>query len=152
MIMSTKALLDVNPDPSVEEIKKALAHNLCRCTGYKKIIEAVQLAGQFLRKETTPEALKAKIGKGALGESHIRPTAYVKACGLALFNDDIPMPPHVLEIAVARSTDRHAIIKFDRYLLAEKMPGWWGSSGQGPQGTNRLRLSTRTIRPLQEGS
>mgnify|MGYP003611716565 FL=1 len=38
MIIATKALLDKNPDPSVEQIKKALAHNLCRCTGYTKII------------------------------------------------------------------------------------------------------------------
>jgi aldehyde oxidoreductase len=140
MIMSTKALLDVNPNPSVEEIKKALAHNLCRCTGYKKIIEAVQLAGRFLRKETTPEALKAKIGKAALGESHIRPTAYVKACGLALFNDDIPMPADVLEIAVARSTERHAIIKSIDPSVAEKMPGVVGiMRAKDIKGTNRLR-------------
>jgi aldehyde oxidoreductase len=50
MIMATKALLDQNPNPAVAEIKKALAHNLCRCTGYKKIIDAVLLAGRFLRK------------------------------------------------------------------------------------------------------
>ena len=37
MIMATKALLDRNPDPDKEVIKKALAHNLCRCTGYVKI-------------------------------------------------------------------------------------------------------------------
>ena len=55
MIMATKGLLDVNPDPSVDEIKKALTRNLCRCTGYKKIIEAVQLAGRFIRGEATPE-------------------------------------------------------------------------------------------------
>ncbi len=54
MIMATKALLDVNLDPSVEEIKHALRRNICRCTGYAKIIEAVQLAARFLRKELTP--------------------------------------------------------------------------------------------------
>lgn len=42
MILSTKALLDRNPKPSREEIKEALGGNLCRCTGYKKIIEAVE--------------------------------------------------------------------------------------------------------------
>ncbi len=42
MIMSSKALLDKKRNPSREEIKEALAGNLCRCTGYKKIIEAVE--------------------------------------------------------------------------------------------------------------
>ena len=58
MILAAKALLDKNPDPDTEEIKKALARNLCRCTGYVKIIEAVKLAGRFLRGETTPEQVR----------------------------------------------------------------------------------------------
>lgn len=41
MILSSKALLHETPNPSVEEIKRGLAGNLCRCTGYKKIVEAV---------------------------------------------------------------------------------------------------------------
>jgi carbon-monoxide dehydrogenase small subunit len=45
-ILSTKALLDRNHNPSKEEIKEALAGNLCRCTGYVQIVEAVQLAAQ----------------------------------------------------------------------------------------------------------
>lgn len=51
MIMSAKALLDQNPDPSEREIREALAGNLCRCTGYIKIIEAVQLAAARMREE-----------------------------------------------------------------------------------------------------
>ncbi len=43
-IISTKALLDKNPHPSEEEIKKALEGNICRCTGYVKIIKAVKKA------------------------------------------------------------------------------------------------------------
>ncbi len=46
MIMSTKALLDENPCPSDDEICAAIDHNLCRCTGYVKIVEAVKLAAQ----------------------------------------------------------------------------------------------------------
>ena len=41
MIMTSKALLDKNPDPSRDEVKQALSGNLCRCTGYVKIIDAV---------------------------------------------------------------------------------------------------------------
>ncbi len=44
MIVTSRALLDRNPDPTTEEINAALAGNLCRCTGYNKIIEAVHLA------------------------------------------------------------------------------------------------------------
>ncbi len=46
MIMATKALLLKNPSPTVAEIREAMAGNLCRCTGYKKIEEAVQLAAE----------------------------------------------------------------------------------------------------------
>ena len=44
VIMSAKALLDENPKPTVQEIRDGLAGNLCRCTGYTKMIEAIQLA------------------------------------------------------------------------------------------------------------
>lgn len=46
MLMSAKALLDRNPHPSEEEIRQALEGNLCRCTGYIPIIEAVKAAAQ----------------------------------------------------------------------------------------------------------
>ena len=42
MILATKALLDRNPDPTEAEIREALAGNLCRCTGYVQIVEAVR--------------------------------------------------------------------------------------------------------------
>ncbi len=44
MIMSARALLDMNPDPDREEIETALEGNLCRCTGYKQIVDAVEAA------------------------------------------------------------------------------------------------------------
>ncbi|PKL02406.1 MAG: ferredoxin [Synergistetes bacterium HGW-Synergistetes-2] len=48
MIISAKALLDANPNPTDDEIIKALSNNLCRCTGYVKIIEAVRMAARLL--------------------------------------------------------------------------------------------------------
>ena len=51
MVMAAKALLDKNPDPTEEEIKEAMKGNLCRCTGYAMILEAVKRAAQAMRKE-----------------------------------------------------------------------------------------------------
>ncbi len=51
VIMSAKALLDDIPNPSVAEIRDALAGNLCRCTGYTKMIQAVQEASKLMRSE-----------------------------------------------------------------------------------------------------
>ena len=51
VIMSAKALLDENPAPTSMEIRDALGGNLCRCTGYTKMIEAIQLAARALRGE-----------------------------------------------------------------------------------------------------
>ena len=51
MLISAKNLLDNNPDPSVFEVRDALSGNLCRCTGYTKIIEAVIDAGEAMSSE-----------------------------------------------------------------------------------------------------
>ena len=51
VILSAKALLDAMPSPTVPEIRDALSGNLCRCTGYTKMIEAIQAAARVLREE-----------------------------------------------------------------------------------------------------
>lgn len=51
MVMSSAALLSSRPQPSREEILEALSGNLCRCTGYKHIVEAVELSSKRLREE-----------------------------------------------------------------------------------------------------
>lgn len=50
-LMSAKALLNHNPDPSRQEVKKALAGNICRCTGYQQIVDAVIDAAGEMRRE-----------------------------------------------------------------------------------------------------
>lgn len=56
MVMAAKALLDENPDPTVEQIKRGLSGNLCRCTGYVKIVDAVQEAARRMRAAQSQEA------------------------------------------------------------------------------------------------
>ena len=52
MMMTAKALLDRNPEPTEEDVRWALAGNLCRCTGYQNIVKAVLWAGEKLRAES----------------------------------------------------------------------------------------------------
>lgn len=66
MVLSAKALLDENPRPTEEEIKLAIAGNICRCTGYRKIVEAIQEASRNLR---------TKHRKGGDVKAHVDPQA-----------------------------------------------------------------------------
>ncbi len=51
VIMSAKSLLDANPNPTSDQVREALVGNLCRCTGYARIIDAVLLAAREMRRE-----------------------------------------------------------------------------------------------------
>jgi carbon-monoxide dehydrogenase small subunit len=55
MIMISKALLDQNPNPTDEEIRKAIAGNVCRCTGYVKIVQSISEAAKVMRGEAAHE-------------------------------------------------------------------------------------------------
>ena len=139
MIMSAKALLDENNDPDDAAIIKALRRNLCRCTGYTKIIEAVKLAGRFLRGDITPDEIRPRPTDKAMGTSHPRPSALAKACGTAYFSADYPVED-ALEIAVWRSQVPHARIVSVDTGAALDMPGVAGvMTADDISGTNILK-------------
>ena len=139
MIMAAKALLDRNPDPNRDEITHALRRNLCRCTGYTRIIDAVHLAGRFIRGETTPDEVRPLAGADALGVNHPRPSALIKACGIAQFTADIPIPG-ALELAALRSPHAHAKILAIDFSAALEQPGVVGvMTASDIKGTNRLK-------------
>jgi len=62
-LLAAQAMLAVNPKPSRDDIKQALAGNLCRCTGYIKIYEAVELAAARMRGETVEPAPETLYGR-----------------------------------------------------------------------------------------
>jgi xanthine dehydrogenase iron-sulfur cluster and FAD-binding subunit A len=66
MLLSAKALLDVNPSPTRDEVRQALAGNLCRCTGYVKILDAVLAAAAVVRSEEGAQGGRTE-GAGRLG-------------------------------------------------------------------------------------
>lgn len=85
-LMRTKILLQKNPNPSKEEIKKALTLNLCRCTGYAKIIEAIELAAKSITNNTTIEYSETS---GKVGKSFPKYQAYETAIGERKFVNDL---------------------------------------------------------------
>ncbi len=111
MIMTSLDFVKNNPNPSIEEIKVALSGNLCRCTGYKKIIEAVaeySIENQNANKTTT---IDSKIFKSAsVGFSRPCIEAEKKAKGSALYADDIKTN-NSLCCKFVRSIHPHAIIE-----------------------------------------
>lgn len=120
MLMSTKALLDKNLDPTPDQIKMAISGNLCRCTGYTKIIDAVMAAAAELRGEKavgTPE-----INGDVVGSSIPRVDGVPKVTGQAIFADDMSFP-NMLQAKVLRSKHAHALIKRMNTERAKVLPG-----------------------------
>ncbi|MCK5200046.1 MAG: molybdopterin-dependent oxidoreductase, partial [Spirochaetales bacterium] len=136
VIMSAKALLDRNRTPDELEIKRALSGNICRCTGYIKIIDAVKTAAFLLnenkiwieRKDILPDK------KVAVGESVIRIDSIKKASGETVFADDMVLDKmlfagvlrspwahaEILDIDITKAVESEGVVKI---ILAKDIPG-----------------------------
>jgi CO/xanthine dehydrogenase Mo-binding subunit/aerobic-type carbon monoxide dehydrogenase small subunit (CoxS/CutS family) len=101
LILSSKALLDRNPRPGEKEIRLAISGNLCRCTGYTKVVEAIDAAARELRGEDAAR-VREEPRTGSIGRSVTRVDGIAKATGKAVYADDISCPD-MLFAAVLRS-------------------------------------------------
>ena len=90
MIMASKALLEKNPNPTEEEIREGLKDNICRCTGYLQIFEAVQQAGEWLQNPRA--AARWKPTTGALGTSAVLIDGAQSVQGSLHYADDLSRP------------------------------------------------------------
>ncbi len=110
MVLCAKALIDQNPSPTREDVKKAIKNNICRCTGYKKIIDAIMLSAEFFRK-------KRQVPKtdftGLLGESIHRVDAHDKALGTAIFADDVYYDNMIYGSALRSKFPRAKVLSID---------------------------------------
>lgn len=122
MVMAGKALLDKVPDPTEEEIKVALKGNICRCTGYKKIIEGIQLTAAILRGDAKIEEELEKGDEYGVGSRAFRIDVREKVLGYGEYPDDIEMEGMVYASAVRSKYPRARILDID-YTKAEALPG-----------------------------
>ena len=118
MIMTTKALLDRNASPTEDEIKQALSNNLCRCTGYTKILEAVELAAARMRGEQAERpANTARVGVGIE-----RKDGPLKVTGAPIYGADL-VRPNMLWGKALWSAHPHARVLSIDTSDAERIPG-----------------------------
>lgn len=144
-IMSAKVLLDENTSPSREDVRNWFQKNgnVCRCTGYIPIIDAVMDAAKLMRGEIKKEDLWYKLPQGAsiLGSEVIRPSAAAKVTGTWDFGADLglQLPEDTLHIKLVQATVSHAnVISIDT-SEAEKMPGVYRVlTYKDVKGTNRI--------------
>ena len=113
MVMAGKALLDKNPDPSEEDIKKAIRGNLCRCTGYRKIIDGIRLAASILRGETKIDPAIEKGDGYGVGQRAFRVDVRKKVLGTGKYPDDIDMEGMAHLSAVRSKHARARVLSID---------------------------------------
>lgn len=107
MVLCAKALLDVNPTPTEEEIAYALRNNICRCTGYVKIKDAVRRAAEYLRAGRLPE----DSGAWRLGARVHRLDVREKVLGTGEYCDDLYMEGMLYGSAVRAAYPRARVLK-----------------------------------------
>ena len=130
MIICAKALIDHNSSPSIAEVKKAIKGNICRCTGYKKIEEAILMAATYFREslEIPPAPKELKLAQRAK-----RMDATEKVNGTGIFVDDLVLPGMIYAKTVRSKYPRAIINRIDiskaeahpdcvKILLAKDVP------------------------------
>ena len=113
MVMAGKALIDRVPDPTEEEIKVALKGNICRCTGYKKIIEGIQLTAAILRGDARIEESLEKGDEYGVGKRAFRLDVREKVLGYGEYPDDVEMEGMVYASAVRSQYPRARVLDID---------------------------------------
>ena len=122
MVICGAALLRSNPSPTEEEIKLALRGNICRCTGYRKIIDGVALAGRILRGEEKIDPLAEAGEDYGVGKRAFRIDVRDKVLGSGEYVDDMELPGLAYASAVRSLYPRARVLSIDasRALL---LPG-----------------------------
>jgi xanthine dehydrogenase molybdenum-binding subunit len=131
VVVKAKALLNKKPDPSREEIAASLNANICRCTGYKKIVDSIECAAEALR---TGKPVAPARGTGRVGTRHAKYTAREAVLGERVFVADMKEPGMLYGALRFSDHPRAKVLRIDvspalevpgveRVLTAKEVPG-----------------------------
>ena len=110
MVMAAKGLLDKVPDPSEEEIRFAIRNNICRCTGYVKIVEAINLAARIFREG----GLEEEKEEWKIGARVKRPDVREKVLGYGKYPDDLYVDGMLHAVALRSKYPRAKLLSLDK--------------------------------------
>ncbi len=110
MVICAKSLLDENLNPTRDDIKKAIRGNICRCTGYVKIEDAILMVARYLREDLPIPEIEDAAGIGA---DYPRYDAAAKVLGNARFTDDVQLPGMVYAKALRSKYPRAVVERID---------------------------------------
>lgn len=116
IVISAHGLLNKKAEPSDEDVCKAIRGNVCRCTGYVKIVEAIQLAAKMFREKLS---IPEEPSNGKLGEDFKRVDAVEKTLGTGQYVDDITIEGMLHASAVRSAYPRAKVLKIDTSKAAE---------------------------------
>ena len=118
MVMCAKALLDVNRNPSEHDIRHAIRNNICRCTGYAKIVKAIELAAAMLREEDCRSQILDD-RSWRIGKSVPRVDVRDKVTGSGIYPDDIYIEGMLFAVAVRSKYPRARVLSIDKTLALD---------------------------------
>ncbi|MEZ4769714.1 MAG: selenium-dependent xanthine dehydrogenase [Caldilineales bacterium] len=116
IVMQANALINRNPDPARDEIEKALTPHLCRCTGYKKIVDAIEVAAHAIR---TEEEVPRPDSPGRVGDRHPKYDSFGAVLGQRPYVDDIQIDGMLHAALVLSEHPRARVVKIDTTAAAE---------------------------------
>ena len=148
MVIAAKGLIDSNPNPTRAEAAKALRFNLCRCTGYKKIIDAVLLAAKVMRDggKIPEDTIDNRVG-----EAMARVDAREKVLGIGRYPDDVMMDGMIYGSAVRSKYPRARVLAIhpEKALALPGVVGVWTADDiPGQNKVGHLKQDWNTMIPV----
>lgn len=119
MIICAKGLLDHNPTPTEKDIRHAIRNNICRCTGYAKIVQAIQLAAKIFQEDSDLKTSLEEPSNWKIGSRVPRVDVRDKVTGVGKYPDDLYVDDMLQVVAVRSKYPRAIVLGIDKSIAMD---------------------------------